>query len=102
MLLLIEGVAHLMPDPVTTVAKLFTSISDTLRTYFERKAEMYEVHLKKKRKKALDLSEEIFEDTNIFINWVYSTYNPKGEQRKEYESFVKKFKKGRRKFNKLD
>lgn len=74
----------------------------TWRTHLERRKEIYEVSLDKKRDKALNYAEEGFAISNNLFNTLLTVTMLRSEDKEEIRDIHKKFKRIEKKFNKYD
>ena len=72
------------------------------RTYLEKKSELYDLHLKKRRKKALEIAEEAFDIAREIFAFVHERIPMNDDNWKDYYKLKEKFYKYNRKFDKYD
>lgn len=71
-------------------------------THLEKKKELYELHLTKKRKKALNIAEESFTIVREIFNWIYENMPMDKDQLQEFNKLKKAYYKKKDKFDKMD
>lgn len=72
------------------------------RTHLERRKELYEVKLNKKRDKALNYAEEGFAISDKMFNILLNNFILSQKEKDEIKDIYKDFKKVEKKFNKYD
>jgi hypothetical protein len=70
--------------------------------YLETKVERYEVHLKKRRQKALDTAEEAFSEVREMVAWVEDNFKMTHKQKNDFNKIKNKYYKYKDKFEHLD
>jgi len=87
------------------IDKVLSTLKEGLslwKTHLEKKREIYEVSLDKKRDKALNISEEAFSLINNLFYHLLNKVLLNDEDHKYVNEFYKGFKKLEKKFNKYD
>lgn len=89
-------------ETVSSIAAFFTQALKTWQTHLERQRELYELHLQKKKDRALDTAEQMAGASDNIISYINRHWKMSDDQRKDIDRLIKNYDGYKRKFNKLD
>jgi hypothetical protein len=82
--------------------ELFTQILKTWQVHLEKRRELYQIQLQKKKDKALDAAENMAETSRNFMTYVYKHLPLSKEQKKDLQQLEKRFALYKKRFDKYD
>jgi hypothetical protein len=85
-----------------SILKAVDSALELWKTHLERRKELYEISLDKKRQKALNLAEEVFNQIEGLFFYLLNDIVLTNDEIKELQSIKKDIDKIHKKFNKYD
>lgn len=91
-----------MSSIISTIAEAVREGLSLWKTYLEKKAEMYDLHLKKRRHHALNIAEDAFDVVREIFTYVSENADIPDNKKRGLDALKKKYYKYNRKFNDYD
>lgn len=85
---------------INPIANAISSVAKAWTTYLEKKAGLYELHLRKRKNKAIDQAERSYTLIFEILYWVVPQLS--GEAKKKLYKYIKRLRSEKERFDKLD